>query len=56
MIDQSKFGNLLGTIGVFGGIFYAMSKKEKLGMTAAYAIGFGIGGYLIGNAITKFYE
>ena len=56
MLDKSKFGNLLGTVGVFGGIFYAMNRKEKLGTTALYALGLGAAGYFIGNAITKFYE
>jgi len=55
-MKNSKFGNVLGTAGVLGGIFFAMKNNKKLGATAIYALGFGIAGILIGNSITKFYE
>lgn len=56
MKQPSKFGGVLGTAGVLGGIFFAMKQNKKLGTTAIYALAFGIGGLLIGNAVTKFYE
>ena len=56
ILNNSKFGNTLGAVGVLGGIFYAMKKNKGTGATALYALGFGIAGLFIGNAITKFYE
>jgi hypothetical protein len=56
MIDTSKFGSLLGTLGVASGVFYSMKKQKSLGQTTMYAIAFGIAGLIIGNSITKFYE
>jgi hypothetical protein len=55
-MNNSKLGNIAGTIGLLGGIMYAMKKNKGLGATSLYALGFGIGGLLLGNAITKFYE
>lgn len=56
MKQTSKLGGVLGTVGVLSGIFVAMKQNKKLGATALYAIAFGVGGLLIGNSITKFYE
>jgi hypothetical protein len=56
IFEKSKFGGALGTIGVLGGVFYAMKKDKSFAMTGAYAIGFGILGLILGNSITKFYE
>jgi hypothetical protein len=56
IFEKTKFGNTLGTIGVLGGIFYAMKNNKGLGATSLYAIGFGVLGVIIGNSITKFYE
>lgn len=55
-MKNSKFGNTLGSIGLLGGIFYAMRKHKSLGVTALYALAFGVGGVIIGNSITNFYE
>jgi xanthosine utilization system XapX-like protein len=55
-MNNSKFGNVLGTAGVLSGIFFAMKNNKSIGATAFYALGFGIAGILIGNSITKFYE
>jgi len=56
MINTTKFGSILGTVGVATGVFYAMKKSKGLGETTLYAVGFGILGLIIGNSITKFYE
>jgi xanthosine utilization system XapX-like protein len=53
-MKNSKFGNTLGSIGLLGGIFYAMGKQKSLGQTAIYALLFGVGGIIIGNSITIF--
>lgn len=53
---NSKIGNLLGSVGVVGGIVFAMKKDKKLGVTALYAVGFGLVGLLIGNSINNFYK
>lgn len=55
-MEPSKLGKTLGTIGVVSGILYSMKKGEKASMTAFYAVGLGIAGILLGNAITNFYE
>lgn len=56
MKSTSKAGNILGTVGLIGGALYAYNKGEKIGKVAILAGILGIGGLLIGNAITKFYE
>lgn len=56
MKTTSKAGNILGTVGLIGGALYAFNKGEKIGKVAIWAGVLGIGGLLIGNAITKFYE
>jgi hypothetical protein len=55
-MQTSKLGNIFGAIGIIGGIFYGMKKKDKIGTTAIYAIALGIAGVFIGNSVTKFYE
>jgi hypothetical protein len=55
-MQQSKFGNALGTIGAVGGVLYSIRKQKSFGATALFAVGFGILGLMIGNSITKFYE
>lgn len=52
----SKAGTILGTVGLVGGALYAFNKGEKIGKVAIWAGILGVGGLLIGNAITKFYE
>jgi len=54
-MNQSKLGGLLGTGGLVYGIAYSMKRNKSFGVTALYAIGFGIVGMMIGNQITKFY-
>ncbi len=55
-MDNSKLGSLLGTAGVLAGLLIAVKSNKSIGVTALFAVGFGIGGYMAGNAITKFYE
>lgn len=55
-MNNSKLGNVAGTIGLIGGIMFAMKKNKGMGATALYALGFGAAGLLLGNAISKFYE
>ena len=55
-MEKTKLGSLLFTIGLVGGGLYG-AKKGKPAMTIGlFAIGFGVGGYLLGNSISKFYE
>ena len=56
MKENSKLGGVLSTVGVLSGIFYAMKNNKGLTQTAVYAVGFGIGGLLLGNSINKFYS
>lgn len=53
---MNKFGSILGTFGVVYGLYYSMKNNKQLGETTLYAIGFGIVGALVGNAINKAYE
>ena len=55
-IEKSNLGNTLGTIGVLSGLAYSIKNKKSFGMSSFYVIAFGIGGLILGNAVTKFYE
>ena len=56
MLSQSKLGNLILAIGVVGGGIYA-AKRGKPAMTiGVIALVSGVGGFILGNALTKFYE
>ena len=55
-MENSKIGNLLGSIGVATGDLYAMKKGKGLGATTLFAVGFGVIGIMLGNSISKFYE
>jgi len=55
MLQSSKIGTLLGTIGLIGGAIYAIKGGKSAKNIAIFTIGFGVGGYLLGNAVNKFY-
>ena len=52
----TKFGNTLGSVGLVGGMLYAMKNNKDTKGIVIYGLLFGIGGLLIGNSLTKFYE
>jgi hypothetical protein len=52
-MDKIKYANAFATIGLVGGILYAMKKNKGLGLTALYGIGLGLAGMFIGNQIQK---
>jgi hypothetical protein len=52
MLKSSNIGTLLGAIGLIGGAMYAIKGGKNI---AVFTIGFGVGGYLLGNAVSKFY-
>jgi hypothetical protein len=52
-MKSSQLGNLLGTVGVLYAIYNGIDKSQSFGKLAAYSIVFGLGGVLIGNAISK---
>jgi len=56
MFEQSKFGNILGAIAFVGGIIRTQKKGESVEKVLVTGAVFGLCGYLLGNAITKFYE
>lgn len=53
MKNQNNLGNILGTVGLVGGIFYAMKGRKSLLVTTLFGLGFGIGGMFIGNNLNK---
>lgn len=55
-MQRTTFGNLVGSAGVLGGIFYAISKQKDYKGIIFYGALFGIGGYFLGNSISKFYK
>lgn len=55
-MNNTKFGSVLGSVGLIGGMFYAMKKRKDFKGLAMYGILFGIGGLLAGNALARFYE
>ena len=56
MLDKSKAGTLLGTVGLVGGIWYAFNKGQDIKQVAITGAILGVGGFLLGNAFTKLYE
>jgi hypothetical protein len=46
-----NLGKSLATVGVLGGIVFAMKKNQGVGMTIVYALAFGLGGMYLGNAV-----
>ena len=55
MLKSSNIGTLLGAIGLIGGAMYAIKGGKSVQNIAVFTIGFGVGGYLLGNAVSKFY-
>jgi hypothetical protein len=55
-MKPTKIGNLIGSGAVLGGVFYAISKGKDFKGIVFYGAIFGIGGYFLGNSISKFYE
>jgi|GEM_PF-4717189 len=52
----SKAGTLLGTGAAVVTGLVAFNKGAGIGKTVLFAALFGVGGVLLGNAVTKFYE
>jgi uncharacterized protein YcfJ len=52
----SKAGTLLGTGGAVVGGLIAFNKGGGIGKVVLIAAVLGVGGVLLGNAVTKFYE
>jgi hypothetical protein len=55
-MKSNKISTTLGTIGLVGGMFYAFKQNKGVVGYASYGLLFGLGGFLIGNALVKFYE
>lgn len=55
-MEKTNLGNTLGTIGVISGLAYSIKNKKSFGMSAFFVVIFGIGGMILGNSVTKFYE
>jgi hypothetical protein len=55
-MKKTQIGSTLGTIGIVGGMFYAMKNNKGFMGYATFGLLFGLGGLLIGNALEKFYE
>jgi hypothetical protein len=56
MVEKTKFGSALGSIGSVSGLIYSMKNCKGIGQTFLFTLGFGITGLIIGNSISKFYE
>ena len=56
MLDKSKFGSLLGSIGAVSGLVYSMKKGKGIGQTFLFTLGLGVAGLILGNSLNKFYE
>lgn len=55
MLQTSKIGTLLASVGAIGGAIYAVKNQKPTTTLVLMTIGFGIGGYMLGNSINKFY-
>lgn len=56
MLQKSNLGSLFATAGLIGGIFYSVKQKKDIKIIALIAVAAGLGGYVAGNAISKFYQ
>jgi ABC-type cobalamin transport system permease subunit len=56
MFQQTKLGNILGALSFVATIVHLQKKGEKTSKVIVTGAAFGLCGYFIGNAITKFYE
>jgi hypothetical protein len=54
--NASQTSKLLGTIGIISGMGYAIKHDKGTKGILIYGALFGIGGFLLGNALSKFYE
>jgi cell division protein FtsW (lipid II flippase) len=55
-MQGKKLGNLVASAGVLGVIFYGIGKQKDFGTILLYGALFGVGGYLLGNSVQRFYE
>lgn len=55
MFTQTKLGSLLGAFGAVGGAFYAVKKGKDAQNIAIIAVAVGLGGFIVGNALTNYY-
>lgn len=53
-MKQTKLGTTIGTLALVYGVYYGTKNKKGFGGTALFAVIFGIGGVIVGNAISKF--
>ena len=56
MLQKSNLGSLFATVGLIGGIWYSVKHKKDIKIIALIAVAAGLGGYVAGNAISKFYQ
>lgn len=56
MFTQSKLGSLLAAFGAVGGALYVAKKKGTAQNIAITAVAVGLGGYILGNALTNYYS
>jgi hypothetical protein len=55
MFTQSKLGSLLAAFGAVGGAIYVAKKGGAAKNIAITAVAAGLGGYILGNALTNYY-
>jgi Na+/phosphate symporter len=55
MFTPSKLGNLFAAFGAIGGAAYAVKNKKSAQNIGLIAIGVGLGGFILGNALTNYY-
>ncbi len=51
----NPLGNLLGTIGLIGSAYYLVKKEKPVFTIIIGSLAGGVAGYLLGNAVYKFY-
>ena len=55
-MNTTKLGNLLFAVGLLSGGIYATKRSKPLLSVGLYALGFGVGGFILGNSLTNFYS
>ena len=56
LTTSTKLGNLLLAVGLLSGGVYASKKGKPILTIGLFAVGFGVGGYFLGNSITNYYS
>ena len=56
LTKSTQLGNVFFAVGLLAGGISAAKKGKPTLTIGLFALGYGVGGYILGNAITNFYN